>query len=178
MSSNDYSAQVFGPRRPSLTYRYSHGDLGDEKEVALTLYKQSDFELFRQGTILTPSQKILALRDAPSGFLFALQSKPDEPHLLPYAPKEWTEWAMTPLPERRIPFLVFDLDDWVAEVTHLHARGNFWQYARLTAPDRRQWLGVSGYLQDSYIDPELPPAAARELHEIFGVKPGTLTRVW
>ena len=178
MSSNDYSAQVFGPTRPRLTYPYSHGDLGDEKGVALTLYKQSDFELFRQGELLTPTQKIAALRDAPPGFIFPLAINPEEPRLLPYTPKEFDEWARTPLKERRIPFLIFDLDGWLAAITHRFIRDNFWQYARLSAPDGRQWLGVSGYLEDQYKDPELPPQAAAELHEIFGAEPGALPRIW
>ena len=178
MSKSDYSAQVFGPGQPPIVYPYQHGALGDEKEVILTLYKQSDFELFHQGEILTPERKIAALRDCPPGFICALDSTPERPILLPYDVPEWHEWVKTPLQKRRLPFLTFDLAGWVAEVTHQFRRGNYWQYARLTAPDGRVWLGVSGYLDDQYKDPELPPGAARELYETFGLPPNSRPRAY
>lgn len=84
---------------------------------------------------------------------------------MPYKNSHWQDWADTPLADREIPFLIFDLDGWTAEVTHLHA-DNYYQYARLVAPDGRVWPGVSSYLPDD--SPErLPDRCRRPVCSIF-----------
>ena len=175
MSSNDYEANVYGPGQPRLNFRFSHGNLVDTAAIALALYKQGDFHLFRQGQPIAQAEYLTALRAAPPGFVFPLEEN-QAPQLLPYTNKHRQDWAMQPLADREIPILTFDLDGWTAKVTHLFHDDNFYQYARLIAPDGRVWLGCSGYLEDWYISRELPESCLRQMESIFGVDPETLTR--
>ena len=136
----------------------------------MALHKPADFVLFRNGERLSPAATIAARRAAPPGFIFPAEAGAS-PALLPRECDEWHRWLNTPPADREIPCLVFDLEGWIAEVTHLYT-DNICQYARLTAPDGRVWLGVSGCKPDN--SPErLPLSCLEKLTTIFPpLKPG------
>lgn len=160
---------LWPPGLPNLKGESGPGAMVDDR-VALALHKPPDFVLFRNGERLSPAATIAGLRAAPPGFIFPAAAGAS-PTLLPSRCNEWHRWIDTPLADREIPCLVFDLEGWMAEVTHFHTE-NIFQYARLTALGGRVWLGVSSPRPDDRPE-RLPLSCLEQLTTIFPpLKPG------
>lgn len=166
MSSYDYAEYREGPETslpPAQPGYYdSHTELGDAA-VTVTLFKQSDFDLFHNGVHIPLSQMADYSAAVPDGFVFTMEGR-DIPEFLPYHRDDWYQWTETPLKDREIPFLVFNIDHYQVEATHCYdlipevaaarqydpgiwSDSNYWQYAKVTAPDGTVWIGCTGYTE-------------------------------
>lgn len=139
----------------------SPAELG-EAAILLTLYKQGDFDLFSQ-RVRPPEAKLADYCEAvPGEFVFAMSGR-EIPEFLPYHPRDCYRWADSPLEEREIPFLVFRIDEYNAEIARCHdcitvaaaakpyspdaADHNYRHYAPGTAQDRTELIGGPGYTE-------------------------------
>ena len=113
MSSYDYTGYREGPETPlpppGADYYDSHTELG-AAAVTVTLFKQSDFALFHNGLRIPLSQMAHYCAAVPDGFVFTMGGR-DLPEFLPYHQENRYQWTKTPLNDRGIPFLVFNIDN-------------------------------------------------------------------